>query len=150
MSALHALSELLQSGTARHHPVFDFGGRKLDFEITRMLFRQFIRSNENWLEPRQFRDLIDLLLEQLKFIERILVFRSHDVYPTLRQLSAGHRRLNRRKNEAPGTPFVTYTAIGWRGPQVQSPSQVSDPSIGPQYQTLDLRFGDARQVLFVL
>ncbi len=33
---------------------------------------------ENWLEPRQLRDLFDLLLEELQFIERILVFRSHD------------------------------------------------------------------------
>jgi hypothetical protein len=58
--------------------LFDFRGGKLDFEIARMFFRQFIHSEENWLEPRQLRSLVDLLVEEPQLIERILVFRSHD------------------------------------------------------------------------
>src|SRR4029079_11018264 len=75
---LRGLPQLLQDRAAGYDSLFDFAGRKLDFEIAGILFRQFVHSKENWLESRQLRNLIDLLIEQLKFIERILVFRSHD------------------------------------------------------------------------
>jgi len=52
---------MLQGGAPGYDPVFDFCYRKLDFEIARMRFRQFLRANENWLQASQFRDLVDLL-----------------------------------------------------------------------------------------
>ena len=85
------MSQLLQGRTAHHDALLDFGYSQLDFEVARMLFGQFVQTEEDWFQARQFSDLTDLLVQDLQLVERILVFRSHDAilpYPSFRLRSA--------------------------------------------------------------
>jgi hypothetical protein len=59
--------------------LLDVADHELNFEVVGIRLCDLVQPKENWLETRQARYLIDLLVQTFQLIQRIQVLSAHDV-----------------------------------------------------------------------
>lgn len=68
---------LLDLRAAVDHPLFDLTHHHLHFEVAGVLLGDFFQPVEDGSELGQMVDLVNLLVQSLKFLDRGQVFRAH-------------------------------------------------------------------------